>query len=80
MGFSGRFNKEAHMKTVNWGSYASRIQKFFAGPFVKTGEVRTKGRTLTLYEGGGKRVLVARKTIFRRGKPVAQMVTGWKAV
>lgn len=68
------------MKPVEWGKFFPRLVQFFAGTFVKTGEVRTKGRVLALYEGSGKKALVARKVIFRKGKPLMQIVTGWKQV
>ena len=60
----------------------STLLKFFGGPFRKTGEVRTKGRILALYEReeNGRRALVARRVVYRRGKPVATVATGWKPV
>lgn len=67
------------MKKIK-GDITLALTRFFGGPFFKTGQVQTRGRTLTLYERGGKKALVARRVIYRRGKPVAMVVTGWKAI
>lgn len=53
---------------------------FGAVPFKKVAENKFPGGKLLLLEGGGKSVLVTKKTIFKRGQPVGAFFDAWKAV
>ena len=68
------------MKREFKGDITLTLVKFFGGPFVKTGQIQTKERILTLYEREGKKALVARRVIYRKGRPVATVTTGWAPV
>lgn len=58
-----------------------QVQSYFGSiPFKKVAENKFPGGKLLLLEGGGKSVLVTKKTIFKRGKPAGAFFDAWNAL